>query len=279
MKFNRFVNLQIGIGGAVKNLNSDYKIDFDIELPVGGTFASGTISVTGLNTQDIAMMSTSYQYQMARLMPNTIILTAGYTIGAIPSIIFSGSASEIKPNVDSADKTITFDVTSAFNLSGDDKYKFEAPEATLSMVIANIASKLKLVPEIYTDRPLGAYVFEGNVYMELMQLRQALPDINIYTTATSLVVTENKVPVPGAPILISSMIGGDMIGSPDPTFSGCKVKSLLNPLAKPGGLVNVFSEKIPQTTGTYIAKTIRHTGSTRDSYFYTEYECQRLGYI
>lgn len=66
-----------------------------------------------------------------------------------------------------------------------------------------------------------------------------------------------------------------MIGTPEPTYLGCNVKMLLNPLAEPGALVNVVSQRLPTLTGIYRAMNVRHTGSTRDSYFYTEIECTK----
>ena len=274
MQFNRQVRLTLQFGALIKEFSNPYKIDFDITKSVGGTFESGSITVTGLTSSDIATMASFYEYNKAVLLPNTITLIAGYK-NNIQSIIFIGSAQEAKPSFDTSDKSISFEVSSAYYSNELNAISVSYQTTTLSAIMLEIAAKLNLALNFTAvDKVIKNYAFQGQLFEQLNGLRKMYKnDIYIYISNSMLCVVNADSSLIAAPLVCSLETG--MVGTPEPTFLGCDVKMLLQPTIIPGALVNVVSRRLPKLTGTYRAMNIRHTGSTRDSYFYTEIQCAK----
>lgn len=277
MLFNRVVKLYIKIGNIIKEFDERYKIDFDITKSTGGTYDSGNIVVTGLSSSDVAAISTNYNYENKILRPNDIILIAGYKSN-VASIIFKGSAIEAVPQLDTADKSISFECTTGYNMQIQKVVAVNYKSVLLSVVCTEIAANFNVPCLFYaTDRELKNYTYRGSLYNQIQGLRNMEGiNIEIFFDGSSLRVQNSELPGAMMPLICNSSTG--MIGTPRPSFLGCDVKMLLQPMATPGQKVIVTSKMIPTLSkDTYRAMNIRHTGSSRDSYFYTEIECTRFG--
>lgn len=273
MQFNRNVTATLQFGALNKIISSPYKIDFDITKSTGGTYESGNITISGLSSYDIATLASFYEYNKAVLLPNTVTLSAGYKLG-IQGLIFVGAATDAKPSLDTSDKSISLEVTSAYYSNELNAVSVQYEVATLSMISAEIAAKLGVALKFTAiDKQIKNYAFQGQIFAQIESLRNTYRDILFYISNNALCVESASLPGAAVPIICNVYTG--MIGTPEPTYLGCNVKMLLNPLAEPGALVNVVSQRLPTLTGTYRAMNVRHTGSTRDSYFYTEIECTK----
>lgn len=76
-------------------------------------------------------------------------------------------------------------------------------------------------------------------------------------------------------LLINAQSG--MIGLPQPTPGGCKVKILLNNSIKTGDIVQVQSTRVTPVNGIYYVISITHEGELRGNNWYTTLECARIG--
>lgn len=275
MQFNRVVRLTMLIGGILKTFDERYKIDFDIVKSTGGTYDSGSITISGLTSSDIAAIATNYNYENKMLRPNDITLIAGYKTD-VASIIFKGAAYNATPKLDSSDKSITMECSTGYYMQEQAASSVSYKVTTLSVICNELAAKLG-VPCLFTavDRTIKNYTFQGTLYNQIQGLRRMEGiNIEIFFDGKSLTVQDSELPGAMAPILCNSSNG--MIGSPEPSFLGCDVRMLLKPMATPGQSIIVTSKKIPAVNGTYRAMNVRHTGSSRDAYFYTDIECTRF---
>lgn len=67
-----------------------------------------------------------------------------------------------------------------------------------------------------------------------------------------------------------------LIGMPQPDNMGLKMKMLLDPTFKVGDRVRLESEMLPKANGVYWCYGLTHSGSLRDTDFYTEIEAKRM---
>ena len=67
-----------------------------------------------------------------------------------------------------------------------------------------------------------------------------------------------------------------LIGIPQPDSMGLKMKMLLDPTFKVGDRIELESEMLPKANGVYWCYALTHSGSLRDTDFYTEIEVKRM---
>lgn len=141
----------------------------------------------------------------------------------------------------------------------------------------NIDDKLRKNNELL-NKTMDSYSFSGSP-MDLLQecqnkmggvssdpqtvfLSVENDQINIWSPSVS---TGNK------KLLISKDTG--MIGLPQPTETGCKVKILMNTGLSTGDVVEVKSERIDVLNGDYYIIGITHEGETRGNSWYSTLTC------
>lgn len=287
MPFMRKVQLVLQFGGYSNILTEKHKIDFEINIPTGATYADGTITVTGLTNNDITTMATSYTWESGQvtllLQPNTILLMAGYksTLADLTpryGIIFHGAAMFIKTNLATPDKTISFEVSSEYYANIAKATSISYPVTTLSVVCTQLALEMGKIINFnpLAEKTLNSYKFSGTVSQHIESLRRMFPNIGFSVNNESFTVAPKGQTSLSLPIIIKPE---DIIGAPEPTNLGCNVTILLNPLVSINAMVTLTSKKAPYLTGVYTIINIQHSGSTRDAQYYTHLECKRYDFV
>jgi hypothetical protein len=180
-----------------------------------------------------------------------VVLQAGYENGAF-GVIFDGNVKQFRKGRLSATDTY-LDLLCA---DGDLGYNFSVANQTLA---AGSTSAQRTAAIIKSMTPLGISAGSlapstGGVLPRgkvLFGMARALMRAEVQTQGATWSIQNGKINVipldgylPGEAVVLDSMSG--MIGMPEQTDNGIKVRCLLNPKITPGGLVKIDNKSINQ---------------------------------
>jgi hypothetical protein len=144
------------------------------------------------------------------------------------------------------------------------------PLATLA---TNIGQNLGLtVNNQASAKNIANYSHNGAALDEIEKLQQA-GNVDAWVDDDHLILKDFGVPLSGSAIDLSETSG--MIGVPEITEQGLKVRFLFNSQAKLGGAINLTSVLNPAATGTYVIFKLNFDLTSRERDFYYTAECLR----
>lgn len=124
-----------------------------------------------------------------------------------------------------------------------------------------------------TPKNIGNYSYTGSTLRQVDQIQEM--GYTAFIDDDTLYVTDRGQPVSGSSKTLSKSTG--MIGLPELTEQGVKVRYLLDPVARIGSELTIESEINPAANGTYVIFKLGFDVSNRDTAFYTIAEARRLG--
>jgi len=149
------------------------------------------------------------------------------------------------------------------------------PQQSLKELAGSVAADLGVVLEYTaTDKQIGNYSFSGAALKQVDKLGTA-GAVSAYVDDGKLIVKDINLPLPNFKRILDLESG--MIGKPEFTEQGCKVKFLIDPQTKLGGALEIRSKTIPAANGTYIIYKMSFEVASRDTPFYYIAECLRYG--
>ena len=266
----------------------DLRISFNIELSLVGFPSMGSIQVYNLNRSNRNKIKEEF---------TKVRLYAGYQ-GNVP-LIFTGDIVYVtneKAGPDLITNLFCGDALRSINESTINKSL--PPGATTESILDELVGEMQGVTKGITEglkdcltkkrSLLRGLVLSGNVKDWLDKLSQNCGfDYSINNDVLEITIKDK--PLNDEPIVIIKQDNG-MIGSPELTEVGVKVKSLLLPQLKLGRRIEVKSisakinignlvfRKVPATVGvgTYRADKIQHVGDTRSNDWFTNIEARRF---
>lgn len=145
----------------------------------------------------------------------------------------------------------------------------------LSRLSAHVANMLMLTLDFQaTDKNIANYQHVGASIKQIDQLAEA-GRVDVYVDGETLVVKDRNEPLPGATTVLSQDSG--MIGIPELTVQGVKVKYLLDRVSRLGGRIQVQSSLNPAASGEYVIYKLTFEIASRDTPFYYLAEARRPG--
>lgn len=125
-----------------------------------------------------------------------------------------------------------------------------------------------------TDKDIANYAFTGAASKQIENL-SALGRVNAYIDDTNLVVKDIGKNVESYTNVLSMDSG--MVGIPEATEQGVRVKCMYNPTFRIGALLEVQSKIYPGINGKYIIFKMTYDVSNRDDPFYIVVEAYKQG--
>lgn len=116
-----------------------------------------------------------------------------------------------------------------------------------------------------TDKNVSNYSFTGGMLKQVNKIN-TMGDFSAYLDDQTLVVKDKKVPLTGEVKILN--IDSGMIGVPEISVYGIKVKFLLDNITKLGGAITVQSQLNPVANGTYCIYKLSFEIASRDTPFY-----------
>ncbi len=282
--FKRAWRLQIQINSVVKTYqeidfqDESLKVDFDITNGVGGVFSSGSITVYGLNDDDMQFISTCFNPASGSFKRNLVSLEVGYLNSL--SLIIKGNIVGVETDFLSVDRKITLQIQSSIgnnlrnnsiqtSLNGSVDFR-----SICESCAKNNGLSLKYDNKI-KRRFLEDYSFQGSPFQQIEQLRKFFDDLNIFINNSSNFL--NVLLKEDGEVINKEVLSKDtgLIGKPVPTNIGCNVISYLNTNFIAGGTVELKNTNLRLFDGKYTIIDLKHLGSNRGDTWETHLNLRR----
>jgi hypothetical protein len=211
---------------------------------------------------------TNFNYNQQR---KTMALYAGRVSTGL-FLLYSGDITQCVPSQPP-------DITLHVSCKTAQFYKFNilaqanAITAPMSQISAQVASAMGLKIQFEaTDKNIQNYSYTGSAEKQVRALSD-LGAIDCYVDGGILVVKDKGKPLQNVRYAVNSNNG--MIGIPEPTDWGVRVRSLLVPNARVGGAIDLVSEKNPLLNGAYTTYKLGFQVASREVPFYTIFEATK----
>lgn len=209
----------------------------------------------------------------ANKTPKRIILDAGRQSTGVFRL-FEGDITECSPS-QAPDVTLTIKAKTGQFSKGKIIAKSQAAQTKLSRIAQDVADSLSLSLVFEAqDKSIANYSFTGAALKQVEKLSEA-GNVNAYVDDKLLVVKDYNVPLKQVTHTLSAESG--MIGLPETTEQGVKVKYLLDPKTQLGGELIVDSKINKAVSGPYVIYKLGFEITSRDVPFYWIAECKRKG--
>lgn len=213
-------------------------------------------------TQDYILTQTS-PYNFNRT-PKIATLEAGRASYGT-SLIYTGNIVASKPS-QPPDIGVTLHCLTGNFVNGttvSSSYPGLTPLKTVSQIVAN---QLNTNLVFQTDnKNLRNYAYSGSALKQIEHLA-SMGNINAFVDNANLVIKTIGLPLAGATRVVNMSTG--MIGIPELTAEGVKVRFLLDNKTTLGGSMSIQSEIYPAANGEYVIYKLSFEVSNRDVPFY-----------
>lgn len=150
-----------------------------------------------------------------------------------------------------------------------------AEAVPLSTIAGDVAQSMDLTLDFQgRDKHISNYNYTGTKLQQVNKLSEA-GSFNAYVDDDRLVVKDADAPLQNLAISLNKHSG--LIGIPEVTAQGVKVKYLLDPQSRPGASLTIESEMNPAANGTFVIFKLNFDISNRDTAWYSTAECRRSG--
>jgi len=267
----RVIKISIEVNGRLKTY------DGSLALTANGTKYANplqnecqvTLSNLDKTTQDSILTETS-PYNLNRT-PKTIIVEAGrQSYGT--AVIYRGnivSSTLSQP----PDLTITLKCLTGNFLKGNILSRSQPGSVTLSQLSKQIAQDNNTLLNFQaTDRNISNYSYAGAA-LKQVDVLGTMGGINVFIDDNVLVVKDAWVPLNNTLRVLNAETG--MIGIPEFTEQGIRVKFLLDNRTTLGGSLQIESKEYPAVNGVYVIYKLGFQIASRDTPFYYIAEAAR----
>jgi hypothetical protein len=268
----RIVRVGIEINGELKTYD-------DLAISASGSkFANALQNEAEIRVSNLS--KTDREYLLTETSPfnqnrtsKRIVLDVGRrSTGA--SRVFVGDISSCLPS-QPPDIALTFKSSTGQFQKGNILSRNQAGTATLSTIAKQIAGDLGLTLRFEAvDKNIANYAFAGGALKQVDRLGEA-GGVNVYVDDSTLVVKNYNVALTGEARVLSESTG--MVGIPEITEQGVKVKYLFDTTTRLGGALTIDSKLNPAASGNYVIFKLNFELANRDTPFYWIAEAKRAG--
>ena len=268
----RIIKVTIDVNGRTKTYASPFFI-----TATGTKYANAlqnecevVIANLDRDTQDYILTETT-PYNLNRT-PKTITVEAG-RVSYGTALVYRGTlvtSFVTQP----PDVGVTLKCLTGNFIKGNILTRNQPGSATLSQIASQIAQDTGTILNFQaTDKNVANYNFSGPAINQV-QLLNTMGGINAFVNDDPLCVKNGFVTLRGPFKVVSAETG--MIGIPEFTEQGIKVKFLLDNKTTLGGGLRVISKQYPAANGDYVIYKLGFQISTRDTPFYYIAEAARI---
>ena len=268
----RIIRISIEVNGKLKIYSSPLRLTAN-GTKYGNALQNecvATIDNLDRETQDYLLTETS-PYNLNRT-PKTIIIEAGR--------VWYGTAVIYRGNIVSVivgqppDITVTLKCLTGNFIKGNIITRNQPGQATYRQICQQIAQDTGTILNFQaTDKNVSNYSFAGAA-LDQVTVAGGLGNYNVFIDNDTLVVKDASIPISGTTRILSSETG--MVGIPEFTERGIKVKFLIDNQTKLGSAIDVRSVQYPAANGIYVIYKLGFQIASRDTPFYYVAEAARL---
>lgn len=271
----RIISVSIEVNGQTKTYTASGNSPLNITA-TGTKYGNSlqnecvvTIDNLDLDTQDYLLTTTS-PYNLNRT-PKTVTVKAGRESYGT-AVIYVGNI--VNVNVSQPpDITTTLKCLTGNFLKGNILSRNQPASVTMKQLSNQIAQDGNFVLNFQaTDKNIANYNSSGTALSQIELLGQS-GNINAFIDDNTLVVKNAFIPLTGTTRILSAETG--MIGIPEFTEQGIRVKFLVDNQTRLGGGLEIQSAQYPATNGQYVIYKLGFQITSRDVPFYYIAEAAR----
>lgn len=265
---------RLRVGVEVSGQMREYEgLAITAQVNKGATDTENTAEITLTNlSRDVRnfLLTETSPFNKNRT-PKRVYVDAGRVSSGL-SRVFIGdvvSASPTQP----PDIGLTLSAQTGHYAKGDLVARTGAAKEPLSAIARRVADDLgvRLVFEAQ-DKLIANWSFSGALPRQIRALGAA-GAVDAFHDDAALVVKDRGAPLRNIEKLVDATSG--MVGLPEATERGVRVKMLFDPEVKLGGLIRVTSELNPALNGGYTVYSLRYDLASRAAPWYVEAEASR----
>lgn len=267
----RIISVTIELRGQTKTYSSPLNIKATGTKYGNSLQNEATISIDNLDkeTQDYLLTETS-PYNLNKT-PKRVTLKAGRESYGT-SIIYVGNVTNVTVS-QPPDITTTLKCLTGNFVKGNIITRNQPGSATLKQISAQIAQDTDTVLNFQTqDKNVSNYSYAGGA-LKQVELAGQMGNYNVFIDDNTLVVKDAFIPLSNSTRILSAETG--MIGIPEFTEQGIKVKFLLDNQTKLGSGLDIRSNVYPTANGIYAIYKLSFDIASRDVPFYYIAEAAR----
>ena len=246
----------------------------------GSKFASATqnettIKIANLDkaTRDFLSTQATPFNRINQLKRQRVYIEAGRVSTGVARI-FTGDITLVTPS-QPPDIWLTIKAMTGQFFKGEAVSSSEPPLSMLSQISQKAADSLGMSLKFSADdKQIANYSYTGSKTKQVEKIGE-LANVDAYVDDDALVVKNKNAPLTGRKIIVSAKTG--MIGIPEFTDFGVKVRMLFNKEIRVGDAIETVSEFYPATNGTYINYKMDFDLCNRDGPFNLILETRRPG--
>ena len=268
----RIVKISIEVNGQLKIYTSP------LNLTANGTKYGNalqndcvaTIDNLDRETQDYLLTETSpYNFNKT---PKTIIVEAG-RVSYGTAVIYRGNIVSVIVS-QPPDIRVTLKCLTGNFIKGNVLTRNQPGQTTHRQICQQIAQDTGTILNYQaTDKNISNYAFAGGA-LDQVNVAGSLGNYNIFIDNDTLVVKDALIPISGTTRILSAETG--MIGIPEFTERGIKVKFLIDNQTKLGSAIDIRSQQYPAANGIYVIYKLGFQIASRDTPFYYVAEAARM---
>lgn len=229
------------------------------------------VTVTNLSRDTRNFLLTETSPFNASRRPKRLIIEAGRVSTGV-SRLFYGEITSATPS-QPPDIGLTIKAQTGAYAKGTVMARSGTARQSLSALAALVAGDLGVTLNFQaTDRTIANYSFSGAALRQVDALATA-GAVDVFVDDQTLVVKDRAVPLAGRIRQLSKTSG--MIGIPEVTEHGIKVRFLLDATTIVGGALEVKSDLNPAVNGQYTIYGLEFEVATRQEPFYWIADCRR----
>lgn len=268
----RIVRISIEVNGQLKIYSSP------LNLTANGTKYGNalqndcTVTIDNIDkdTQDYLLTETS-PYNLNRT-PKTLIVEAG-RVSYGTAVIYRGNVINVVVS-QPPDVGVTLKCLTGNFIKGNTIATNQPGSATFRQICSQIAQDTGTILNFQaTDKNIANYSFTGGA-LDQIQVANSMGNYNVFIDNDILVVKDALIPISGSTRILSAETG--MIGIPEFTERGIKVKMLLDNQTRLGSALDIRSTQYPAANGIYVIYKLGFQIASRDTPFYYIAEAARL---
>ncbi len=263
--------------GIMNKLTEEATLKFNTTESVSGALNEANVTISGLNVKKMFYLATSTTQWVQNWIQNRLVIDAGFY--GRHGVVFDGTVISGKPNLASADYSISLKCMSLFSdLSVNKSYSFsgKVPASKIAKKLSDDLG-LKFVDEVKDDSiVVDNYALrDQNAINGLRQLAQ-MTGLDIYSANDRVIMKPRGQSLKQSPaFLITSK---DIIGTPEPTDTGVIINVRLNPSIRTGQSVLINSLKYPELNSyRFFLSTLSHNADTKGKDWYTRLSLTKEG--
>lgn len=268
----RVIKISIGVNGRLKTYSSPMNL-----RATGTKYANAlqndcTVTLSNLDraTQDFILTETS-PYILNRT-PKQVIVEAG-RVSTGTTVLYRGNITKSVVS-QPPDVSITLSCLTGNFLKGSIITRNFGAVTPLNTICQSVSQDTETILDFQaTNQNIGNYSYGGGALNQI-ELLNGMGGINAFIDDDKLIVKNAMVPLNGTTRVLNARTG--MIGIPEFTEQGIKVKMLLDKLTRLGSGLRIQSDQYPAANGTYVIYKLGFDVASRDTPFYYIAEAARI---